>query len=236
MVDDDAYLLGLVRYIHLNPLRAGLVRSVAALARYPWSGHATLMGHMERPFQDVDEILGRFGRRVVNARRHLTEFMLDRKAAGNEERLFKGGGLIRSAGGLEQLQKTPKDERQLYDERILGDGQFVRAMLEKAGDTKQAIGLSESKNEAQFIALRERVCRRLRADPKSLRAGGRTKQVVRARVVVAYIARRYLKFAGIDLARHLGVSPSAISRCLAKGEQEVRNQGWGVEELSEQAN
>ena len=40
VVDDEAYLLGLVRYIHLNPLRAGLVRSVTALARYPWSGHA----------------------------------------------------------------------------------------------------------------------------------------------------------------------------------------------------
>jgi len=41
-VDADAYLLQLIRYIHLNPLRAGLVRDAAD---YPWSGHRAYLGH-----------------------------------------------------------------------------------------------------------------------------------------------------------------------------------------------
>lgn len=43
VVQEDAYFKELVRYIHLNPLRAGLVRSMAELDRYPWSGHSSLM-------------------------------------------------------------------------------------------------------------------------------------------------------------------------------------------------
>jgi hypothetical protein len=42
--DEDAYFTELVRYIHLNPLRAKLVKSLAQLDRYRWSGHGVLMG------------------------------------------------------------------------------------------------------------------------------------------------------------------------------------------------
>lgn len=40
LVDNDPYLLELVRYIHLNPLRAGMVADFDALDQYPWTGHA----------------------------------------------------------------------------------------------------------------------------------------------------------------------------------------------------
>jgi putative transposase len=231
VVDDEAYLLGLVRYIHHNPLRSGLVRSVGELARYPWTGHAALMGNADCPFQDTEEILGRFGRRMSSARKHLSEFMSDLKAARREEHLFKGGGLIRSAGGVEQLQKTPKDERQLYDERILGDGQFVQAMLEKTGIQSQPLLMSEPQRKTKFAELLERVCKEYKAQPKSLRSGSRMKSVAQARVVVAYVAGRYLEWNGIDLARELGVSASAISRCQTKGEQEIRRKGLDIEVL-----
>ena len=47
LVDDDRDLLGVIRYIHGNPLRAGLVRSAEALDRFPWCGYGALTG--ERP-------------------------------------------------------------------------------------------------------------------------------------------------------------------------------------------
>ena len=42
--EEDPYLLELVRYIHLNPLRVGLVPDVQALSKYRWTGHAVIMG------------------------------------------------------------------------------------------------------------------------------------------------------------------------------------------------
>ncbi len=63
--DEDAYFRKLVRYIHLNPLRAKLVKSLAALGRYRWCGHSVLMGR-------VKEVSARYGFSPVAAAIALT--------------------------------------------------------------------------------------------------------------------------------------------------------------------
>ena len=45
------YLLQLIRYIHLNPLRAGLVRDAAD---YRWSGHRAYLGYAGPPWLSTD--------------------------------------------------------------------------------------------------------------------------------------------------------------------------------------
>lgn len=55
--EDEAYFLELVRYLHLNPLRAGTVRDLSELAQYPYSGHAALLGKRKYGWQDTDAVL-----------------------------------------------------------------------------------------------------------------------------------------------------------------------------------
>src|ERR1035437_5591433 len=66
--EEEPYLLELVRYIHLNPLRAGLVKDLSELDLYSWSGHAVLMGNRQLEGQEQSEILQRFGKNVNKAR------------------------------------------------------------------------------------------------------------------------------------------------------------------------
>jgi len=47
--EEDPYLLELIRYIHLNPLRAGLVKDLKELDKYPWTGHSAILGKRENP-------------------------------------------------------------------------------------------------------------------------------------------------------------------------------------------
>ncbi len=47
--EEDAYLLELIRYIHLNPLRAGLVKDLQELDKYPWTGHSAILGRSKNP-------------------------------------------------------------------------------------------------------------------------------------------------------------------------------------------
>jgi putative transposase len=75
LVDDDEYLRVLVRYVHLNPLRAGILEDVSALESYPWTGHASLMGRHELPFVAVDEVLALFGETVAESRAALRAWM-----------------------------------------------------------------------------------------------------------------------------------------------------------------
>ena len=55
--EEETYLLELVRYIHLNPLRAGMVSNLEELDHYPWSGHVVLMGNRQVDGHDTDAIL-----------------------------------------------------------------------------------------------------------------------------------------------------------------------------------
>jgi REP element-mobilizing transposase RayT len=57
LVEEEPYLLELVRYIHLNPFRAGLVEDLKQLESYRWSGHSALLGKIDRPWQDCRYIL-----------------------------------------------------------------------------------------------------------------------------------------------------------------------------------
>ena len=72
---EDAYFTELVRYIHLNPLRAGLVASLAQLDRYPWCGHAVVLGRRDHFWQDRDYVLKWFGKRVGPAKTAYREFV-----------------------------------------------------------------------------------------------------------------------------------------------------------------
>ncbi len=60
LVQEDEYFLQLVKYIHLNPLKAGIVNDYDSLERYNWSGHKSLLGVGITPWQDVNYVLSKF--------------------------------------------------------------------------------------------------------------------------------------------------------------------------------
>ena len=93
---EDAYLLELVRYIHLNLLRAGIAKSFEELNRSPWSGHSALMGHQKRKWQDTEYVLSYFGKGAGRRRQYL-KFVREGITLGRRPELV-GGGLIRSMG------------------------------------------------------------------------------------------------------------------------------------------
>jgi REP element-mobilizing transposase RayT len=101
----DAYLLELVRYLHLNPVRAGLVRTPEA---YRWSSHRIyLTGHSQGGVT-IEPVLPRFGR--------------SRPRAVEEYRRFIQAG---------RPQGHRSDLYQVTDQRILGDEEFVTAVARK---------------------------------------------------------------------------------------------------------
>ncbi|MCD6296215.1 MAG: transposase, partial [Deltaproteobacteria bacterium] len=96
---EDAYLQELVRYIHLNPLRAKIVVDLKALDSYPYCGHSSLMGREKIDWQDVEYVLGYFGKRIGDARKKYLSYIEKGIPLGRRPELV-GGGLIRSLGGL----------------------------------------------------------------------------------------------------------------------------------------
>jgi REP element-mobilizing transposase RayT len=76
IVETDADLIGLIRYVHANPIEAGLVPSLEALAPYPWSGHGALVGARPAlPFEAVEAALQLFDEDSGRARAELLAWM-----------------------------------------------------------------------------------------------------------------------------------------------------------------
>jgi hypothetical protein len=118
--EDDPYLLDLTRYIHLNPLRAGIVANKKDLDTYPWTGHSAIIGKLKREWQDSDTILAYFGRTKREAIGGYNRFVAQGITQGKRKELV-GGGLIRSLGGWSQVVSLRrKGEQVASDQRILG--------------------------------------------------------------------------------------------------------------------
>ena len=129
LCQEDAYLKELVRYIHLNPLRAKLVADYKQLSRYRFSGHSILMGKDKNDWQDAEYILGLFDKTKSKARRLYSSFVKKGIEDGRRPELV-GGGLIRSLGGWSAVKALRgRADRIKGDERILGDGDFVDSVL-----------------------------------------------------------------------------------------------------------
>jgi hypothetical protein len=121
--------LELVRYIHLNPIRAGTIRDIEALNKYAFTGHSVIMGKVNNSWQDIEWVLRFFDDRIGVARRRYRAFVNKGIAEGRRSDLT-GGGLIRSSGGWAAV-KAKRRARifEKSDERILGDGDFVEKVL-----------------------------------------------------------------------------------------------------------
>ena len=76
---EEIYLKELVRYIHLNPLRAGIVSDLNHLNRYKYCAHAVLMGKRECEWTDTKYVLSYFGKRLSKARAQYNTYLPERK-------------------------------------------------------------------------------------------------------------------------------------------------------------
>ena len=225
LCQEDPYLLELVRYIHLNPLRAGIVKDIKGLNKYPYCGHYALMGKTESGFQDVDYVLNLFGEKVLEARRLYLKFVRNGIAAGRRSDLT-GGGLVRSAGGWSALKAMRNDESRMKgDERILGQGDFVESVLKAAQENLDR----KSKIRAlgyDFDWLVGRVLGLFDLTFNELLTGGKQRKMVQARSVLCYWATRELGMSAVAISKKLNIASSTASESAMRGKQIVENQGW----------
>jgi REP element-mobilizing transposase RayT len=213
--DEETYFRELVRYIHLNPLRANLVQTITSLDKYPWCGHATLMGRINQEWHHSDYVLSWFGKSAGVARRAYRDYVIEGISMGRRPDLV-GGGLIRSQGGWSQvISMRRRKEHELYDERILGPGDFVERVIEEAEENiKRALRNNLSNQNMEQLILK--TCRESGISVEELKKGGRRADVSQVRLKLASDLVKKHGLSMAKTARHLGVSTPAISHLLRR--------------------
>jgi len=219
LCQEDAYLRELVRYIHLNPLRAEIVKDMDALKLYPYCGHGALMGEVPHSFQDTDYILNFFGHNIEPARRSYLLFVRKGMSDGRKPELV-GGGLLRSVGGWTSLKKLRSPQTRIKgDERILGGSKFVTDVMKKAKENYDERTHLQV-NGPDLDTLAERAAEFFKIDLFDLKRPVKDRYIARARSIVCYLAVRVLMLKNVEVARYLSISPSAVSKAARRGRVE----------------
>jgi len=227
LCEEDAYLLELVRYIHLNPVRAKIIEDIEALDRYPYTGHSALMGKVKRIWQDTDWVLKLFGDRTGSARRNYRNFVRGAISQGRRDDLT-GGGLIRSAGGWAAAAALRKDKIfHKFDERILGSGDFAEYILSAAQEKmEEKYRLAAQGYDMDKVAAR--VSELLGIKPTEIWKLGKERRRVEARSLLCYWAIRELGISMAELSRRLKLSIAGVSLSVKRGEIIVQDRGYSL--------
>jgi REP element-mobilizing transposase RayT len=227
LCQEDLYLLELVRYIHLNPLRSKIVKDIRALKKYPYSGHTALMGQTKYAWQDTDYILKFYHEGCFEARRLYKEFVIKGIPAGRRPVLV-GGGLIRSAGGWSAVKTMRRSmDRMKGDERILGNGDFVESVLRTAEENLEQKYELESLGY-DFNWLVERVAEVLELDSKDVVSPGKYRHVVQARSLLCFWAVRKLGMTTVNLSERLKIAQPTVSQAVVRGQKIAEDEGLSL--------
>ena len=218
LCQEDAYLSELVRYIHLNPLRAAIVKNLRALNKYPYCGHSSIVGKTSYDWQDVDYILKSFASNRPESIRRYREFVKKAIAQGRRSDLV-GGGLVRSAGGWSALKALRRiGAYRKGDERILGDSDFVKRVLAQAKEDFERKHQLQSEG-ISFEHVVKRVAELLEVSPDQVLASGKHKETVAARSLLCFWATSELAISQVELGQKLKISQPAVSMAVMRGER-----------------
>ncbi len=227
LCQEESYLLELVRYIHLNPLRARIVPDLKGLATHKFSGHGVLLGKRSKDWQNTEYVLQHFGKRVGDARKAYRSFVEKGVSEGRKD-ILTGGGLIRSVGGWSAFMSLRSSKAYLKgDERILGDSEFVGEVLSKAEETLERKSRLESLGiDVDKVAVRVAELLKIKVD--EVWATGRYRAIVRARSLLCYWSVRELGVTMTSLSRRLGITPAAVGQSVVRGERLAEKRGYSL--------
>jgi len=183
LCDRDAYLVELVRYLHLNPAR---VRQAMDPWRYRWSSHGAYLGHPSPVVVETTGVLEQFHRQVGPARQAYRQFLREGLPQGHQAQYYE-----------------------TVDQRFLGDDRFL-ATIERR--TTAASAVTRKGRPVPFARLLPAVAEVTGVPRGGLVAAGRQRAWGEARALLVYLAREWGKVSVKDLGRQLHRDPSMISR------------------------
>ena len=200
------YLCELIRYVHLNPIRAGLVKTLKMLETYRWCGHGAMMGCQNVPWQSVNEALWRFANQKKKAREAYVKFL----KAGLMDSSQHKDSLI----SLLQKSKFGSDNAVPdADDRLIGDADFIRKAIAKAEyDIRSHAKYRTARPTLKAIS--QQIGKKMHIDPHEIFSKGRNNKRAEFRVRFFKQAVRKYGYKACEIAAFLGITPGAVSKTI----------------------
>lgn len=221
LCQDQDYAKKLIRYIHLNPLRAGIVKSPEQLKNWTWCGHGCLIGINEatgKSFQNREKSLRRFGTEEKEAIQNYLNFLFENYDISNPE----------AVGLLSNEETATTDSAFKGWPTVIGDQQFAKKAMEMYKNSK-----ANFQNKTDYINILEKtainICKQFEVNKEELLQKNPKGNLCKARAAFCYQAHivETLPIKAIASFLNLTISPVSVlvqNGALLKGnEHSTRN-------------
>ncbi len=192
LCERENYLMELVRYIHLNPVRAKVVDDPEM---YPWIGHLAYLGKLKNDLIDEGLVLSQFSKNKTLARKEYNQFILRCLNSGHQDKYYKVKGQ-RYLGEDNFIEKIERKQENFKSPSIVYDIPIDEIVLEVSNTT----GITKDK----------------------LYSVTRARSGAYGRGVVAYLARKVSGCLVKDIAEHFRREPVTISQAIIKLESIIQ--------------
>ncbi len=219
LVQEESYFLELVRYIHLNPLRSGILNSRDTIGRYIWSGHAGIMNKGMFAWQNTTSVLRHFNGNQEARLQNYLRYLLDDDIK-TEVNYDEGNYLLGSSGLLSMTSDIKERKSVSNHHRILGNRNFANEVLDRIANNRGSSIRRRKEEHAIIDDLIEYTLERWQISRHILTGRGRMPSLARAREFLVYAFVEAVGLSLVDSARILKISKqgaaSAKNRFKAK--------------------
>jgi len=211
---EQRYIEEMVRYVHLNPVRAGICKNIDELDHYAWCGHSAIMGYAQYKFQDTKSVLDRFGKNLQQSRIGYRNYLVE-ALKENSDRDPDSFFRKNTQGGI--CKENPS-------RWVIGDTEFVKNALKS--DIARRIRIRRyavEKHDIEKVSVV--ISKELRIKPIELIQPRKKDASAKGRKILAYVCHRKLEIPVIEIAGFLKVGGTAVSMMLKEGERLYKKTG-----------
>jgi len=183
LCDKKVYLLNLIRYIHLNCIRAGLVKEASA---YKWSSHRIYLGVEESKLIDTDFVLSQFASGRKRAIKLYEQFVLEWIGEGKREEYYR-----------------------TVDQRFLGEEDFINGVKGVIGE--ESLMEEITLRDKSFGDILQKVSELTGVGEGELRGRTRSRRLTEVRSIFVKLCLMRTSYKRKEIARYLGRVPRIIT-------------------------
>ena len=216
---DQSYLERLIRYIHLNPVRAGVCKTLGQLDRYQWTGHRGIVENDPRGFQEIRQVLRRFGKTTADAQSKYREFIQAGMATNPDDDLLT----VVRASNQGQRDKNSSGHW------VIGDVEFQKTVI--ARDAEHRLTLARYRREGMSLeTVLSETAKRTAVEARSILRRSWGTPAASARMIFCFFARE-LGFPTRDIGKFLGIQQAAASNAARGGAALAAERGIRWDEM-----
>ena len=212
--DHEEYFLELIRYINLNPLRAGIVNSLEELDCFKWTSHPYIIKRRHLGWYNRQEVLNAFSQNHGKAIKLYQEFLSNEKNA--VDNLFGDNCAIRYKidGSWEMVESNKKTGDSQSDQRIIGNRDFIKEVLEK---TKQRKIKQQIKAVCSVEKIIKRVIRLKGISLQQIYSKRRNRTITNTRALICTLSVYHGNYRLAIVAEKLGITVQAVQQAAERG-------------------